>query len=72
MVIQGLTTVITLAALAWVLLTATSERTKAREDSCNLLKGIVLTATPHARRAQVQSFIAHTTLANCHQYANQP
>lgn len=71
-VIQGITTLITIGALAWVLATATSERTSARKDSCKLLKSVVLVATPPGRKTQVQAFIDETKLADCNKYATNP
>lgn len=71
-VVQGVTTAMTIGALVWVLTTASTERTAARRDSCRLLKGVVLVSTPPMRKAQVQAFIAKTKLADCEKYADNP
>lgn len=71
-IVHGLTTLLTILALIWVLATVNSERTRAREDSCILIKGLVLTGAPANRTAQVQAYIASTALADCHHYATHP
>jgi hypothetical protein len=48
----------------------TSRRQSAR-DSCQLIRGLVLTATTSARQAAVEHYIKSTPLHDCSEYARK-
>lgn len=68
------TAVIATVALALAitgLIDQTANRRDSAHDSCELLRGLVLTAAPAARQAAVKAYIARTPLRNCNQYADR-
>lgn len=63
------TTGLAILAIGATVVLARVEFIQARRSNCELLRGIVQTATPPARRAAGQAFIKSTPLANCNRYA---
>lgn len=47
----------------------TQSRRQSATDSCHLIRGLVLTATPKSRLPTVQAYIANTPLHDCGDYA---
>lgn len=72
--LETVTFVIATAALVIAivgLLELPGSRRDSARDSCQLLRGLVLTATPPERAAAVAHYIAHTPLRDCTQYARR-
>jgi hypothetical protein len=74
-VVQGLTAIAAVAALVLTLVALNNRladleaaRVRAREDSCYLLRTIVVAATPPGRQAQAVRFLDATPLHNCMTY----
>lgn len=70
--IQGMSFVGVIVALILAVTSVSTSRYNARYDTCYLLRGIVYSATVHAKtqRAAATEFINNTSLANCKTYAN--
>lgn len=45
------------------------DRVDSRYDSCQLIRGLVTTATPKSRQAAARAYIQRTPLRDCHLYA---
>lgn len=72
--LQVVTALVAIAAMVAVVVVVKGEaagRRNARYDSCFLLRGIVLTATPPNRAKRAQAFIAATPLSNCVSYSRR-
>lgn len=70
--VQIVINVIAVAALTIAiigLLELPGSRRDSARDSCRLLRGLVLTATPPERTGAVDGYIARTPLHDCSEYA---
>jgi hypothetical protein len=46
-------------------------RARAAEDTCYLLRGLVLSATPPSESSRAKTYIDSTPLRNCHTYGQK-
>ena len=63
--------VLALVAFSHGLADIQTSRERAAEDSCHLIRGLVLEATPRHRLAAAITYLDRSPLANCHRYGAQ-
>jgi hypothetical protein len=68
--LQIATMLLALSALAVTVILFETSRTASRRQTCELLRGVVIIATPPARQSHARRFLAETPLSDCDAYAH--
>lgn len=70
-VIQGIVAIVAVVALIVSVTSIQASRERAAVDSCRLIRGLVLTATPRDRLTMAIAFLDKNGLNNCQAYAKK-